>query len=265
MSGAEIEREKQRESTKMDHMIQQQLVNAASELENQLDSELNALDAMTGNELQTLRNQRINEMKNLAKKKQEWLNNGHGSYEELSGEKEFFEVSKKSANIVAHFYRDATERCKIVDHHLKILAKQHLEAKFCKVNAENSPFLTQRLRIKVIPTIAIIKDSKTKDYIVGFTDLGNRDDFSTEMMEWRIAQSGAIEYNVSMPGAVPPDSCLSDWKFKNLIIFCDWNLAQGDLLTPPDQARKEKNLLRQQKKKIRGTVESDDSDIDFND
>lgn len=182
----------------MDQLIQQQLVSAATELESQLDNELNALDAMSGDELQALRNQRLNELKNMAKKKQEWLANGHGEYDELSGEKEFFEVSKKSANIIAHFYRDSTERCKIVDHHLKILAKSHLEAKFCKVNAENSPFLTQRLRIKVIPTIAIIKDSKTKDYIVGFSDLGNRDDFSTEMMEWRIAQSGAIDYNVSV-------------------------------------------------------------------
>lgn len=181
----------------MDQIVQQQLANAAVQLESQLDDELNALDSMTSTELQALRDQRINEMKNQAKKKQEWLQNGHGEYSELSGEKEFFEVSKKSTNIIAHFYRDATERCKIVDHHLKILAKQHLEAKFCKVNAENSPFLTQRLRIKVIPTIAIVKDSKTKDYIVGFTDLGNRDDFSTEMLEWRIAQSGAIDYNVS--------------------------------------------------------------------
>lgn len=186
----------QQDSTKMEHLIQQQIVNAASEVEKQLDNELNALDSMTSDELQMLRNQRLNELKNLAKKKQEWLANGHGEYDELSGEKEFFEVSKKSANIIAHFYRDATERCKIVDHHLKILSKKHLEAKFCKVNAENSPFLTERLRIKVIPTIAIIVDSKTKDYIVGFTDLGNRDDFSTEMMEWRIAQSGALEYNV---------------------------------------------------------------------
>lgn len=218
----------------MDQIIQQQLVSAATELENQLDNELNALDSMTSNELQVLRNNRLQEMKNLAKKKQEWLANGHGEYDELSGEKEFFEISKKSANIIAHFYRDSTERCKIVDHHLKILAKSHLEAKFCKVNAENSPFLTQRLRIKVIPTIAIIKDSKTKDYIVGFTDLGNRDDFSTEMLEWRIAQSGAIEYN-------------------------------GDLLVPPEQARKQKSILKQQKKKIRGTYDSDDSDIDFND
>lgn len=182
----------------MDQLIQQQLANAAAEIESKLDDQINAMDSMTSDELKTLRNQRIDEMKNEAKKKQEYLRNGHGEYEELSGEKEFFEISKKSANIIVHFYRDSTERCKIVDHHLKMLAKKHLEAKFCKVNAENSPFLTQRLRIKVIPTIAIIKDSKTKDYIVGFTDLGNRDDFSTEMLEWRIAQSGAIDYNVSI-------------------------------------------------------------------
>ena len=95
------------------------------------------------------------------------------------------------------FYRDSTPRCRIVDMHLKVLATKHLEARFCKVNAERCPFLTERLRIKVIPSIALIKDSKTKDYIVGFTDLGNCDDFSTEMLEWRIAQSGAIEYSVS--------------------------------------------------------------------
>lgn len=193
----------------MDQLIQQQIANAAIAMESQLDDQINAMDSMTSDELKALRNQRINEMKNEAKKKQEWLNNGHGEYSELSGEKEFFELSKKSANIIAHFYRDSTERCKIVDHHLKILAKKHLEAKFCKVNAENSPFLTERLRIKVIPTIAIIKDSKTKDYVIGFTDLGNRDDFSTEMMEWRIAQSGAIEYNVSW----------FFWRFKKGFLF----------------------------------------------
>jgi len=144
-------------------------------------------------------------------------------------------MSKKSTNIVVHFYRDSTERCKIVDKHLQLLSKRHIEARFCKVNAEKSPFLTQRLRIKVIPTIILFKDNKTKDYIVGFDELGGRDDFNTEMMEWRIAQSGVIEYN-------------------------------GDLLTPPEQARPQKNLLQQQKKTIRGGQnDSDDSDIDFDD
>lgn len=153
---------------------------------------------------------------------------GHGEYSELADEKEFFEVSKKSENIVVHFYRDSAERCKIVDKHLKILAAKHMETKFCKVNAEKCPFLTQRLRIKVIPSIALIKDSKTKDYIVGFTDLGNCDDFSTDMMEWRIAQSGAIEYN-------------------------------GDLLTPPDE--KKRQTYHNKNKTIRGKAyDSDSSD-----
>lgn len=218
----------------MENLIQSQIITAAVQLERQLDSELNRLDALDSDDLQALRDQRMREMKKLQEQKQTWLNNGHGVYTELADEKEFFEVSKKSPNIICHFYRDGAERCKIVDMHLAILAKKHIEAKFCKVNAEKSPFLTQRLRIKVIPTIACIKDSKTKDYVVGFTDLGNRDDFSTEMMEWRLAKSLAIKYD-------------------------------GDLLTPPDEKRKQKAFLTQQKKTIRGGYDSDDSDIDFDD
>lgn len=182
----------------MDQILHQTLVSAASQLEQQLDSQINQLDNLDSDDLQALRNRRLAELKDLNKKKQEWLNSGHGQYAELKDEKEFFDVSKKSPNIVVHFYRDSTERCKIVDKHLKLLAPKHIETRFCKVNAEQSPFLTQRLKIIVIPTIALIKDSKTKDYIVGFDDLGGRDDFSTEMLEWRIAQSGAIEYNVSI-------------------------------------------------------------------
>lgn len=217
----------------MEQVLQSSLISAAVQLEKRLDNELSRLDSLGGEDLEKLREQRIKELKKQANQRQEWKNNGHGEYCELADEKEFFEVSKKSANIVCHFYRDSTPRCRIVDMHLKILATKHIEAKFCKVNAEKCPFLTQRLRIKVIPSIALIKDSKTKDYIVGFTDLGNCDDFSTEMLEWRIAQSGAIEYN-------------------------------GDLLTPPDDKKKKKTGYNA-KKTIRGGYDSDDSDIDFDD
>lgn len=218
----------------MEQVLQSSLISAAVQLEKQLDSELSRLDSLGGEDLEKLREQRIKELKKQANQRQEWKNNGHGEYTELADEKEFFEVSKKSANIVCHFYRDSTPRCRIVDMHLKTLASKHVEAKFCKVNAEKCPFLTQRLRIKVIPSIALVKDSKTKDYIVGFTDLGNCDDFSTEMLEWRIAQSGAIEYS-------------------------------GDLLTPPDDKKKKKASGYSAKKTIRGGYDSDDSDIDFDD
>jgi len=41
------------------------------------------------------------------------------------------------------------------------------------------------------------------DYIIGFDSLGGHDEFSTEMLEWRIAQKGVITY--SGDKGVPPD------------------------------------------------------------
>lgn len=216
----------------MANMMDNAIIAAAQQIERQLDQQLDKLDSMKTDDIQVLREQRLREMKAMKKKQEEWIANGHGVYTELADEKEFFELSKKSPNIVCHFYRDGAERCRIVDMHLKILAQKHIEARFCKVNAEKSPFLTQRLRIKVIPTIALIAESKTSDYIVGFTDLGNCDDFSTEMMEWRIAQSQVIEY-------------------------------KGDLMTPPD-VKKSKPFINRVQKTIRGGEDSD-SDLDFSD
>lgn len=86
------------------------------------------------------------------------------------------------------------DRCQIMDKHLTVLAKKHVETKFLKLNAEKSPFLCERLRIKVIPTLALIKDGKSQDYIVGFTDLGNTDDFTTETLEWRLGCADIINY-----------------------------------------------------------------------
>lgn len=87
-----------------------------------------------------------------------------------------------------------TSRCRILDKHLAILAKKHVETKFIKLNVEKAPFLVERLRIKVIPTLALVIDGKTKDYVVGFSDLGNTDEFSTEMLEWRLGCGNVIDY-----------------------------------------------------------------------
>jgi thioredoxin-like negative regulator of GroEL len=126
-------------------------------------------------------------MKKHQEKKADWKLQGHGEYQEIPEEKEFFPVTKNSENCVIHFYREETFRCKIVDKHLNILAKKHIETKFCKINAEKTPFLCERLKIRVIPSILLIKDQQTTGHIMGFTELGNTDEFTTEMLEWRIA------------------------------------------------------------------------------
>lgn len=177
--------------------MQQKVLEATQSVEKQIDAELEKLDNLDISDFEKLREQRYKKLKQLQQQKQTWLTLGHGEYVELRDEKEFFDVSKKSENVVCLFYKDDSPRCKIVDHHLKILAKKHLEAMFCKVDATRCPFLTERLRIKIIPTIALIVGCKTKDYVVGFTDLGNRDDFSTETLEYRLSLSGVITFDES--------------------------------------------------------------------
>ncbi len=87
--------------------------------------------------------------------------------------------------------------------------------------------------------MAVIKDAKTRDFIVGFTDLGNTDEFSTEMLEWRLARSDIINYS-------------------------------GDLMTPPDAAKGPKGpkttiIGKKSAKTIRGKEGADEDSSDEND
>ncbi|GAV08676.1 hypothetical protein RvY_18335 [Ramazzottius varieornatus] len=205
----------------MEQVLARQLLEAGKVVEAQLDNEIKRLDKLVVNEddLEELRERRLQAMKNDAVKKQEWRSNGHGVYTELPDEKEFFQAGKKSNKLVCHFYRPTTLRCQIVDKHLQLLAPQHLETRFVKINVERCPFLAQRLRIVVIPTIALVIDDKIKDYIVGFDDLGGTDEFSTAMMEWRLARSKAINYSGDLsqpPDIKGPPSVLGISKNKNL-------------------------------------------------
>ncbi|KAK8738796.1 hypothetical protein OTU49_003676 [Cherax quadricarinatus] len=213
-------------------LVEKQLVAATQIIEQQLDAEIEKLESLDADDLDAIRRERLAAMKERQQKKQEWISNGHGEYSELCDEKEFFETTKKSENVVCHFYRDQFIRCKIVDKHLNVLARKHIETKFCKINAEKAPFLTERLSIRVLPTLCLVKNGKTKDYIVGFTDLGNTDEFTTETLEWRIGRSAVIEYT-------------------------------GDLLCPPASKPGIKVDIKK-KKTIRGgrRGDSDDSDSD---
>lgn len=212
--------------------LEQQVLQSARMVEEQLDAELEKLERMDEDELELLKERRLEALKKAQKQKQEWISKGHGEYREIPSEKDFFPEVKESKSVVCHFYRDSTFRCKILDKHLAILAKKHLETKFIKLNVEKAPFLTERLRIKVIPTLALVKDGKTKDYIVGFSDLGNTDEFPTEMLEWRLGCSDIINYS-------------------------------GNLLEPPTVGQKTgSKFTKVEKKTIRGKAYDSDSESD---
>ncbi|XP_037542482.1 thioredoxin domain-containing protein 9 [Nematolebias whitei] len=210
-------------------MITKVLEQTVRVAEEQVDAQLSRLNEIDEDELERLKERRLEALKKAQKQKQEWLSKGHGEYREIPSEKDFFGEVKETKNVVCHFYRNSTFRCKILDKHLAILAKKHIETKFIKLDAEKAPFLSERLRIKVIPTLALLIDGKTKDYIVGFTDLGNTDEFATEVLEWRLGCAEVINYS-------------------------------GNLMEPPTTTKKSSKFTKVEKKTIRGRADDTDSD-----
>uniref|UniRef100_A0A131XCH8 Thioredoxin domain-containing protein 9 n=1 Tax=Hyalomma excavatum TaxID=257692 RepID=A0A131XCH8_9ACAR len=188
--------------------VARNVLEASKVIEEQIDAEIEKLDKLADEDLEGLRQKRLDAMKKYEKKKREWLEKGHGEYTELASEPEFFEACKSSEDVVVHFFRESTFRCKIVDKHLAILAKKHVETRFCKISVDRAPFLCDRMKIRVLPTIVLFKDFKSKDFIIGFDDLGGVDDFSTEMLEWRIARAHVIRYSGDL--SVPPTECLKE-------------------------------------------------------
>ncbi|XP_058478300.1 thioredoxin domain-containing protein 9 [Solea solea] len=219
------------ENQQMD-ILTKVLEQSAKLVEEKVDAQISKLNDMDEDDLERLKEKRLEALKKAQKQKQDWLSKGHGEYREISSEKDFFPEVKDTKNVVCHFYRNSTFRCKIIDKHLAILAKKHVETKFIKLNAEKAPFLSERLRIKVIPTLALVVDGKTKDYVVGFGDLGNTDEFSTEMLEWRLGCADVINYS-------------------------------GNLMEPPTASHKSgTKFTKLEKKTIRGRGYESDSDSD---
>lgn len=215
--------------------VEEKILEAAQAIEEQVDAAIQKLDNMDMDELDIIQRNRAAALRKQMKQKEEWIANGHGEYSTFTSEKEFFDAGKKSERVVLHCYRTSTMRCAIVDKHLDLLAKKHIETKFCKLDVEKAPFLCKRLKIRVIPTIILCKKAQTIDYIVGFDELGGVDDFSTDMMEWRIAKAGVINYD-------------------------------GDLNSPPesvaenDEKPKHRSFITHVKKNIRGVTGDSDSD-----
>ncbi|KAI3898017.1 hypothetical protein MKX03_027552 [Papaver bracteatum] len=177
--------------SKVQEIIEQQVLTVAKAFEEKLDDEISALDRVDLDDIDALRERRLQQMKKMAEKRNRWVSLGHGEYSEIQSEKDFFTVVKASERVVCHFYRENWP-CKVIDKHMTVLAKKHIETRFVKINAEKSPFLAEKLKIIVLPTLALIKNTKVDDYVVGFDELGGTDGFSTEELEERIARSQVI-------------------------------------------------------------------------
>ncbi|CAA6665083.1 unnamed protein product [Spirodela intermedia] len=148
-------------------------------------------ELMDDPELERLHADRIAALKKEAEKREALKRQGHGEYREIT-EGDFLGEVTASEKVICHFYHREFYRCKIMDKHLKALAPRFVDAKFIKLDAENAPFFVAKLAVKTLPCVILFRKGIAVDRLVGFQDLGSRDDFGTKSLENILIRKGIL-------------------------------------------------------------------------
>jgi len=154
---------------------------------------MNKMENLGEDDLAKIRSNRMAEMKKKAEERQAWANNGHGSLSKICDQKDFFMVSKNSQKVVVLFTRDANKYGQMMREHMTVLAQCHMEARFVWVDAENAPFITDKLNIWMLPTIVCIVDNKVKCQHNGLNEIDGSGKYSTGMLEYLLHIDGMLD------------------------------------------------------------------------
>ncbi|WCJ24999.1 Thioredoxin domain-containing protein PLP3B [Euphorbia peplus] len=156
-----------------------------------INEEVDLDDLMDDPELEKLHADRIAALKKEVEKREALKNQGHGEYREIT-EGDFLGEVTASEKVICHFYHREFYRCKIIDKHMKTLASRHIDTKFIKMDAENAPFFVTKLGVKTLPCVIIFRKGIAVDRVVGFQDLGGKDDFTTKTLENLLIKKGIL-------------------------------------------------------------------------
>ena len=86
-------------------ILEKQVLTVAKAVEDKIDEEIAALERLDLDDIEALRERRLQQMKKMAEKRSRWISLGHGEYSEIPSEKDFFAAVKASERVVCHFYR----------------------------------------------------------------------------------------------------------------------------------------------------------------
>lgn len=168
------------------------VLHIAHEIERAVDDEMARVDNMDDDELYLIRKKRLQQLHEMDKRRVEWQKKGHGQYAEVTSPEDFFNSIKLSERVVVHFMRRSTPRCSVIERHLRIIAAEHFETRFCYVDVERIPSLPERFNVMMLPTLMLVEKQHTFHSIIGFDEFGGTDDFSTEAVKRVLVYYGMI-------------------------------------------------------------------------
>ena len=144
-------------------------------------------------DLEMLRQRRLEMMKQRHKEAQEMKALGHGEYFEIE-EDQFLKEVTSSKHVVCHFYNKDFESCKVFDDRLRQLAKKFIRTKFIYIDATKAPFFVEKLKIRILPCLICFDDGVAVDRLLGTMELGNCEEFSAALLAFKLAEKGCLEY-----------------------------------------------------------------------
>ena len=153
-------------------------------IEAAVDDELQKVENLEEDDLAKIRQNRMKEMRRKAEETETNRSNGHGTLTKINDQQEFFAAAKKSPRMVCIFTRNSNKYGKAMLEHMELLAQKHLEARIIWVDAENAPFLTERLNIYMLPTIVCIKDNKVHKQHNGLNEIDGSGKYTSGMLEF---------------------------------------------------------------------------------
>ncbi|PVU95093.1 hypothetical protein BB561_002056 [Smittium simulii] len=156
-----------------------------------LDDSFDELDFLEDDEYERIIAQRKHAMKQEYDRVTSLKSMGYLEYKEILQEKELMNLITKTEKIVVHYFHPNFKACKILDTHLEKLSQKILSARFVKANAENLPWLSKKINLRVLPCLVVYDRANVVDKLIGFDELGKGDDnFQTSSLEKWLDKTG---------------------------------------------------------------------------
>lgn len=119
------------------------------------------------------------------------------AYPTLTSDQAVLDFTTETSRCIVHFAHPDFGRCAVMDEHLEKLAGRHYEVRFARVDVRNTPFVVEKLSIRVLPCVIGFKDGVGVDRVVGFEGLGSggkdgEEGFSIAVLEKRLLFKGLL-------------------------------------------------------------------------
>lgn len=118
-------------------------------------------------------------------------------YPTLSNDQSVLDLTTGKSKCLVHFAHPDFPKCEVMDMRLAQLASTHFDVSFSRVDVRNTPFIAEKLGIRVLPCVIGFKDGAVVHRVIGFQGLGPQGfdevkSFDVRVLEKRLVKNGIL-------------------------------------------------------------------------